>query len=577
MSTKLYYDRKISLISDLNDLRKNQKLCDFTLKTDDENIFLVHKIILITRSTYFAKLFDLNKIENDFIQINNISSENLEKIIEYMYTGKIKLKYKNINEILKIAILFKLKGLIKIIQQFLIESINENNIWNLLKFENEYIEKSLKKACFKWMLKNIDKIHRLKELQQISLYDMHNLLLTKRPLNCSELKIKYILLDWIEYDLSNRQRHFDDLIKFIHFDKISEELQKKEQLIKNKNTKETNFFKTISNYIFKDNNKKSYPIDIEMISMPINHHRIENESNIYAVTNNGIHQFSNDEKQFSFLSSLVHKRENFGCTIIDNDKIFIGGGTIDNNLTSTPIINKTIPCQIFSITNNTWSCIPAMNNKKDHAIAITLNNQIYIMDKYQYDLEIFNLENSKIWISINIPKLNSNLNSLCTLNNNNCIYALTGWGFHCLDIRQLNNGWCWKNLPKQQEYFSNAIGYKNYLYAFNYYGVCIFDIRTNRWFNDYQLYKNDLKKFKRKTQINDYNFNRNDELNMQEISIINYKQEFNWDVKSCILKNNIYLCDGSYLQFYKANQFEFIDDYFLITLEDENLYGLFTI
>ena len=87
----------------------------------------VHRLILSMCSKYFETMFaHCNKTnKHPFIIVKDVSSENMEAILNYIYKGEIQLLRKNLKEFMKAAEVFEIKELIadKISNQDYEESI----------------------------------------------------------------------------------------------------------------------------------------------------------------------------------------------------------------------------------------------------------------------------------------------------------------------------------------------------------------------------------------------------------------------------------------------------------------------
>jgi hypothetical protein len=99
-----------SLEKDLRRLMNDERFHDIALKCSDGKIVYGYKPILATRSKTFNELI-LTKSKNNMLSFNNINSNAMKIILEYLYTSKIKeenLKVDNFVEVYYATIYFKL-------------------------------------------------------------------------------------------------------------------------------------------------------------------------------------------------------------------------------------------------------------------------------------------------------------------------------------------------------------------------------------------------------------------------------------------------------------------------------------
>ena len=105
-----------------NTFRKLWNIKDFsdaTLATMDDQHFSVHKIVLASASQLFHKLFLKNSSKDILIYLKDIKQRELEKLIEFIYTGQCKIEQNSLNEFLTAAKALEVEGLLG---NFLIES-----------------------------------------------------------------------------------------------------------------------------------------------------------------------------------------------------------------------------------------------------------------------------------------------------------------------------------------------------------------------------------------------------------------------------------------------------------------------
>ena len=117
---------------------KNEEyLHDVTLVTDDNRLFLAHKFVLSTCSEYFRNILKRCKGQNPYICLEGVVAEEMENIMEYIYSGQVEILHGKLDKFLSIAQRLKIEGLFengagKIQQEF----IEEKNIESLPKTDN---------------------------------------------------------------------------------------------------------------------------------------------------------------------------------------------------------------------------------------------------------------------------------------------------------------------------------------------------------------------------------------------------------------------------------------------------------
>ena len=94
----------------LSSSRTNTDFCDMTLASNGI-LYQVHKLVLASCSEYFTQLLQNADEKQPYIVLADISSDVVEKLLDYMYNGQVYLEPANIPELLKAADSLKIRGL----------------------------------------------------------------------------------------------------------------------------------------------------------------------------------------------------------------------------------------------------------------------------------------------------------------------------------------------------------------------------------------------------------------------------------------------------------------------------------
>ena len=99
--------RKFSL------LRNEEDFSDVTLVTSDKRQVSAHKVVLSSSSDYFKTILqNNNKSHYTILCLENISHEELNFMLDYVYNGEVNIEQDQLDRFLTIAKRFQLEGLI---------------------------------------------------------------------------------------------------------------------------------------------------------------------------------------------------------------------------------------------------------------------------------------------------------------------------------------------------------------------------------------------------------------------------------------------------------------------------------
>jgi len=76
---------------------RNEVLCDIRFEADDGKIVIGHKNFLIAASPYFRAMFsNFYESNKDLVNIRELDSTILQRLVDYIYTGEIMITKENV-------------------------------------------------------------------------------------------------------------------------------------------------------------------------------------------------------------------------------------------------------------------------------------------------------------------------------------------------------------------------------------------------------------------------------------------------------------------------------------------------
>ncbi|XP_046908131.2 LOW QUALITY PROTEIN: uncharacterized protein LOC124489786 [Dermatophagoides farinae] len=99
-----------NMVKVFNELLSDENFVDVTLACDGVSI-KAHKLVLSACSTYFRDLFINNPCKHPIVILKDINYEDLQAIINFMYSGEVNVSYSQLGPLLKTAEALKIKGL----------------------------------------------------------------------------------------------------------------------------------------------------------------------------------------------------------------------------------------------------------------------------------------------------------------------------------------------------------------------------------------------------------------------------------------------------------------------------------
>ena len=127
------------VLSRVNALRHNRKLCDVILIAGDMEIF-GHRAILAACSSYFEAMFSTGMLESreEKILIQEMDSGVLGKLIDFAYTGDIELTADNVLELLSASSRLQMDAVQNLCCDYLREQLDAHNCLEIRSFAEQY-------------------------------------------------------------------------------------------------------------------------------------------------------------------------------------------------------------------------------------------------------------------------------------------------------------------------------------------------------------------------------------------------------------------------------------------------------
>ncbi|ESO05061.1 hypothetical protein HELRODRAFT_191577 [Helobdella robusta] len=240
-----------SLLKKLSQQRSDYKYCDVTL-TVNKTLINVHQCVMAAASSYFDQMF-INLKENLDSDNNNKTSKNnngptndLEisarnpdafmMMIDYVYSGQIKITSENIADIIDLATQFSISKLQDLCSRYLKQNINDKTCFYIHHLAKQHNLSSLLNMIDSYVFVNINRLVQSGLYLDITLPMLEIYLGRSVPL--TEIQRLDAIFQWIEHKFNVRKDCLPILLKLIHWsavddDVINKLLLQKEYLMNN--------------------------------------------------------------------------------------------------------------------------------------------------------------------------------------------------------------------------------------------------------------------------------------------------------------------------------------------------------
>ncbi|XP_060571917.1 kelch-like protein 3 [Ruditapes philippinarum] len=215
------------------DLLKDVTLCVGNLE------FGCHKNVLAATSPYFKLMFTLEMAESkkDRIELFEIDSRSLKEIIEYAYTGKVRITRRNAQNLLSAATLFQILPVQRACAKFMETQLDINNCIGINFIAEIHNCTALKIKAREFIEKNFVEVCGNEEFLSLTFNKLAEIVMSDE-LNVEKEEIVLdAVISWVEHDFESRKVHFCDILQMIRIGLLSKRYVK-EILAKHKLVKE---------------------------------------------------------------------------------------------------------------------------------------------------------------------------------------------------------------------------------------------------------------------------------------------------------------------------------------------------
>ncbi|XP_078485267.1 kelch-like protein 2 [Ciona intestinalis] len=210
------------MLEQLNKQRMNNLYCDFTICIEDEE-YPVHQGILAARSEYFNAMF-ISKLKEGFekrVEIKESSKQCVERILGFLYSGKIELTVENIEETIGCAALMQIPDLLQVAAEYVNSIFNAENCISFRELAKLHSMDDLVKKADKYLLDHFRDVCLDESWNELSVEDVKMFISSEDVVVESEEVVYECMVGWVKHDLPSRKQYFPTLFRHIRFKNLS--------------------------------------------------------------------------------------------------------------------------------------------------------------------------------------------------------------------------------------------------------------------------------------------------------------------------------------------------------------------
>uniref|UniRef100_A0A8C5NH11 Kelch-like protein 9 n=1 Tax=Gouania willdenowi TaxID=441366 RepID=A0A8C5NH11_GOUWI len=208
------------VLQGLEGFRSDETLCDVVLVPGDStDMFPVHRVIMASSSDYFKAMFTGGMREQEMreIKLHGVTKCGLKNIIDFIYTSKVSLAMKNLQDTLEAANFLQVMPVLRFCNQLLSSEITIDNCVEIERVATDLHLEDVHKNISEFVSQNLAETVQSGRYLQLSQTTMASALASDSLKGFSELELYHIAKEWLDHDPPNRHSSVYALMRHIRF------------------------------------------------------------------------------------------------------------------------------------------------------------------------------------------------------------------------------------------------------------------------------------------------------------------------------------------------------------------------
>lgn len=203
----------------LNSYRKQNLFCDVTLKLADGSEYPAHRVILAASSQYFHTSFTsgFDDSNSAIYNMNNISSNTVESLLEYFYSGNVHITHDNVSEMIDVADFMFVENLKLKCRKFILSDLNSFNYLRYYILCKHYFDKEILSLINQTHV-GLYGIFEDRSLLHLGYTQVKELIQDKILKDVQEKQLVSFILRWAEKEYVERKNEVLQLLSLISWE-----------------------------------------------------------------------------------------------------------------------------------------------------------------------------------------------------------------------------------------------------------------------------------------------------------------------------------------------------------------------
>lgn len=208
--------------SNLSEMRSSKKLCDVVIKAGPYTIN-AHRVILAACSCYFNAMFSGSNIESQrgVVHFKDFSPDAIKNLIDFCYNSTLTIDESSVQELLPVANLFEMKGIVDACCSFLSSQLHPSNCLGMRQFANTHSCTGLWTKCNMFMQQRFPEIVLHEEFLELGFEEVRKIVSDSNLNVRGEEQVYEAVLSWVRHRIDERKATISELLKCVRMPLMS--------------------------------------------------------------------------------------------------------------------------------------------------------------------------------------------------------------------------------------------------------------------------------------------------------------------------------------------------------------------
>lgn len=200
-----------------NEFRLKNIVCDGIIISSDGQAFPVHRAIVSAYVSLIKVLFvndsPVGKLEKTKIHIR-IPGDTLSLILDFIYTGKCNITFKNVEKIILAANQYGIEDLLHTCCTFIVNGMSPQNCLDVFKLASPFFCETLKSKAFQFICHNFCDMYKNWDVWLLSSTELLDILSDDQLRVRNEIEIFQTIISWADNNPNHRVKDFEKLVTY---------------------------------------------------------------------------------------------------------------------------------------------------------------------------------------------------------------------------------------------------------------------------------------------------------------------------------------------------------------------------